>query len=74
MSARLAVLGAGLVAFSILHTLLAAPLVRTRLEARVGQRPYRILYNLIAFVWLMAVFLHTRGTYDRARPSELASP
>ncbi len=65
MSARLAVLGAGLVAFSILHTLLAAPSVRTRLEARVGQRPYRILYNLIAFVWLMAVFLHTRGTYNR---------
>src|SRR5262245_30962915 len=64
MNARLAVLGAGLVAFSLLHTLLAAPSIRTRLEARVGQRHYRILYNLIAFVWLTAVFLLTRGRYD----------
>ena len=64
MSARLLVLGAGLVAFSVLHTFLAARSVRQRLEARIGQRAYRILYNVIALAWLLAVLLLTRGAYD----------
>ena len=65
MNARLVALGAGLLVFSVLHTLLAAPAVRRPLEVPLGQRTYRSLYNLIAIVVLLAVFLFTRGTYER---------
>lgn len=54
MGFRLAALAAGLVLFAVLHSLLAATGVRTRLEKVLGVRTYRLAYNLFAAGWAYA--------------------
>ena len=64
MGLRMLGLVAGLVAFAVVHSVLAAPGVRQRGEALVGSPVrYRFLYSAIAVILLTAVLLATRGTY-----------
>ena len=65
---RLAILGAGLIAFSILHSFLASDRARTWAERALGLRgrPYRLIYNLFAVGLLVSAWISTRGEYPFA--------
>jgi len=63
MPLRLAVLATGLVLFAVLHSLLAAPAVRTRLARLLGAHRYRLAYNLFAIGSLALPFVLTRGPF-----------
>jgi protein-S-isoprenylcysteine O-methyltransferase Ste14 len=65
---RLSVLAAGLVAFSILHSLLASDDARAWAERRLGLsgRMYRLAYNSIAAGLLLWTWISTRGEYPFA--------
>jgi methanethiol S-methyltransferase len=64
MALRVLGLAAGLIAFAVLHSVLAAPGVRRRGEALFGSAArYRLLYNVAAILILAAVLLATRGAY-----------
>ncbi len=64
MALRMLGFVAGLIAFAVVHSVLAAPGVRRRGEALVGSPVrYRSLYSLVAAGILAAVLLATRGSY-----------
>jgi methanethiol S-methyltransferase len=64
MGNRILGLVAGLIAFAVLHSVLAVPGVRRRGEALLGSAErYRLAYSLVAVLVLTAVLLATRGTY-----------
>lgn len=62
MTARLVLLVAGLLAFALLHSLLAAARVRARLVPLVGPA-YRFAYNVFAAASLLALFVLSRGEW-----------
>jgi protein-S-isoprenylcysteine O-methyltransferase Ste14 len=64
MMQRLIVLAAGLVLFSVSHSVLAAVRVRRRGERRLGSaRAYRLAYSLAAVALLAATLVGTRGPW-----------